>query len=406
MRKIFKNKYIFSGSILVILTGMVFGSYFLGFRRGTEKPKEIKIDEVKNLNKGNKDAVDFNLFWETWQTIKEKYVDASKIDNQKLVYGAISGMVSALGDPHTLFFSPDEAKEFGEEISGEFSGIGIEIGTRDDQLVVIAPLKGTPAYKAGIKAGDKILKIGDKDTIGINQDEAVKLIRGPKGTKITLLIGRNDEKGKEFTIVRDTIQIPTLDWEMKGDVAYIRLYNFYEKAPSLFYKAAIGALMKNPKGIVLDLRDNPGGFLDAGINISGWFLPKGKLIVKEEFASGEPTTFTNTIDGYLKDIPLVILVNQGSASASEIMAGALRDNRGIKLIGEKTFGKGTVQELVDLSENAEVKITIAHWVMPNGGKIEKDGLAPDYEVKITDEDVQKGKDPQLDKALEIIKTMQ
>ncbi len=405
MKRLFKDKRVFLVVISVFIIIFGVSGYFLGLHKGLAAPKEVRVSEFKNINDGNDDAVDFGLFWETWKTVKDKFVDSSKADSKKLLYGAISGMVSAFGDPHTTFFSPEEAKDFGEEISGEFSGVGMELGVRDEQITVIAPLKGTPAYRAGVKSGDKILEIDGKNTTGMNQDEAIKLIRGPKNTKVILTIARTGEtEPKVFSIIRDTIQIPTLDWEMKeGNIAYVRLYNFYEKAPMAFYQAAIQILIDKPKGIVLDLRNNPGGFLDAGINIAGWFLPKGKIIVKEQFASGDPQISTSSADGYIKDIPLVILVNQGSASASEIVAGALRDNRGVKLVGERTFGKGTVQELVDLSSGAQVKVTIAHWVMPNGGILGTEGLAPDYEVKMTEEDFKNNRDPQLEKALEVVR---
>ena len=427
-----KNRYFVIGILIIAAVAIAGGGFYFGYKKGTEKPQTVIIRGVANLEEGNIEAVDFSLFWDVWRTLKEKYVGADKISNQDLVYGAISGLFESLKDPNSVFFPPTDAKKFNEDISGEFSGIGAEIGIRNDQLVIIAPLKNTPADRAGLKAIDKILKINDTISINLSVDEAVKLIRGEKGTTVILNILRNGwEKPKDISIIRDTIQVPTLDWEMLAlpssraqaegseaegkDIAYIHLYNFYEKAPFLFYQAineiifsAIGGSAsggKNPKGIVLDLRNNPGGYLEASVNLASWFLKSGEIVVKEEFRSGKPQIFKAQGNGFLKEMPIVILINEGSASASEILAGALRDNRGIKLIGKKSFGKGTVQELQTLKNGAMAKITIAHWIMPKGQLIDKNGLDPDYEVNLTEEDIKAGKDPQLEKAMEVLKSL-
>lgn len=410
MFKFFGNRYFIIGILIVSVTALVGGSFYFGYQQGIKKPQTVIIRGVANLEEGNLEAVDFSLFWDVWRTLKEKYVEADKIDNQDLVYGAISGLFGALKDPNSVFFPPIDAKKFNEDISGEFSGIGAEIGIRNEQLVIIAPLKNTPAERAGLKAVDKILKINDTITAGLSVDEAVKLIRGEKGTTVILNILRNGwEKSKDISIVRDTIQIPTIDWEMlssseaeEKNIAYIHLYNFYEKAPFLFYQAVTEMIFKNPKGIVLDLRNNPGGYLEASVNLAGWFLKPGETVVKEEFRSDEPQIFKAHGNGFFKETPIVILINEGSASASEILAGALRDNRGIKLVGKKSFGKGTVQELEMLKNGSMAKITVAHWIMPGGQLIEKNGLNPDYEVDLTEEDIKAGRDPQLEKAMEIL----
>jgi len=402
---IIKNKWA-RAIIATIIVGIIAAeAFYVGYNKGVENPKTVLIRGVTNLEKGQPENVDFNLFWQAWQILKDKYVDAGKIENQKLVYGAISGLFASLKDPNTVFMPPSDAKKFSEEISGEFSGVGMEIGIRNEQLVVIAPLKDTPAERAGIKAGDKILKIDDKISIDMPVDEAVKIIRGPKNSTVILTIQRNGwSEPKEFSIVRDTIQIPTLDFEMKEDgIAYFHLYNFYENAPFLFYQAAVKAAMQNPKGIVLDLRNNPGGYLEAAVNLSGWFLEPGDLVVSEEFGDGKKEKFKANNSGFFKDFPIVVLINEGSASASEILAGALRDNREIKLIGKKSFGKGTVQELEYLRDGSTIKVTIAHWLMPHGGLIEKNGIIPDYEVNLTEDDIKNDRDPQLEKAIEILK---
>jgi len=404
MNKIFKSRFFAIGVLVVVIIALVAGAFYFGYQQGMKNPQTVIIRGVANLEEGKIEAVDFGLFWDAWRVIKDKYVESEKIDNQDFVYGAISGLLGSLKDPNSVFFPPSDAKKFNEDISGEFSGIGAEIGIKNDQLVIIAPLKDTPAERAGLRAEDKILKIGETSTVGLIVDEAVKLIRGERGTTVVLTILRNGwEKPEEISIIRDVIQVPTIDWKMlEGNIAYIHLYNFYEKAPFLFYQTAVEIIFKNPNGLILDLRDNPGGYLEAAVNLAGWFLKPGETVVSEEFRSGEKQIFKSHGTGLFKDIPIVILINEGSASASEILAGAIRDNLKVKLIGKKSFGKGTVQELASLKDNSLIKITIAHWRLPAGQLIEKNGLNPDYEVNLTDEDIKAGKDPQLDKAIEVL----
>lgn len=390
------------GALAAIL--LVGGALYAGFRLGQQDPKVITVKNITNVDDPEVKA-DFGLFWQVWDKLREQHIDGDKVSEKDLVYGAVAGLVEALGDPHTVFFPPEDAKKFEEDVSGSFGGIGAEIGVKDDQLVVISPLKDSPAENAGLLPKDKIIKINDEFTGDINVSDAVKKIRGEIGTTVVLTILRNGwEEPKDFSIIRDEIRVPTVDWEIKeGDVLHLQLYAFNENAPTAFYKAIVGASLKGANGIVLDLRNNPGGYLEVAVNIAGWFLPRGSLVAIEEFRSGERLEFKASGNEALKDIPMVILVNGGSASASEILAGALKDLRNIQLIGEKTFGKGTVQELQTLKDRSSLKITIARWLTPKGYAIEKDGLAPDYEVKLTPEDVKVDKDPQLDKAIEILK---
>ncbi len=406
MTKFFKNQYFIISVSLAVIIALMGGSFYFGYQEGIKKPQVVIIRGVTNLNEGKPEAIDFSLFWDAWQVIKDKYVTADKIDNQDLLYGAVSGLVNALKDQNSVFMPPADAQKFNEDISGEFSGIGAEIGIKEEQLVIIAPLKDTPAERVGLKANDKILKVNDTITAGLNVDEAAKLIRGKKGTTVVLTISRNGwDNSKEISIIRDVIQIPTMDWQMIDDgIAHIQLYNFYETAPLLFYQMAIEMVAENPKGVVLDLRDDPGGYLEVAVNLASWFLKSGQTVVTEEFSSGEKQTFKSSGNGFFKDMPMVVLINEGSASASEILAGALRDNRAIKLIGKKSFGKGTVQELETLKDGSVIKITIAHWLLPNGQLIEKNGLTPDYEVDLNDDDIEAGRDPQLDKAVEVLKS--
>mgnify|MGYP001591645047 CR=1 FL=1 len=352
--------------------------------------------------------VDLSLFWETYSLLQEKFVDSGKIDIQKIIEGAISGMVESLEDPHTVFLTPDDTKKFLEEVSGRFEGVGMEIGKRKGELQVIAPLEGTPAQRAGLRAGDKILKIDDKIADGLSVDEAVGLIRGPKGTEVTLIVFREGwVKEKEFKILRAVIDIPSLKWELiDGDIAHLQLYNFSEKAGFDFYKAAIEILGSGTKKIILDLRNNPGGYLEVAQEISGWFLEEGQVVAIEDFGGKKDQEFYKAQgNSKLLQYPIVVLMNQGSASGSEILAGALRDNRQIKLIGEKSYGKGSIQELEKLKKGYSLKITIAHWLTPKGDLISEKGLEPDIKVEITEEDYEKELDPQLDKAIEIIKSL-
>lgn len=390
--------------VLAISAGLTAGGFYFGYQKGQEKPKQIVVQGITDTESQEKN-IDFNLFWEAWRLLKDKEVNSDKITNQDLLYGAISGIFGAFKDQNNIFLPPSEVEKFKQDISGEFSGIGAEIGIKKDQLVIIAPLKDSPAEASGLRANDKIFKIDKTDTFGLTVDEAVKLIRGEKGTTVVLTVLRNGwETTKEFSIVREIIQIPTLDSKMEGDLAYIHLYNFYEKAPYVFYQTAIKIALQNPKGMVLDLRNNPGGYLDASVNLAGWFLEPGQTVVSEEYGDKTKDVFKARGNGLFKNLPIVILINQGSASASEILAGALRDIRGVKLIGQKSFGKGTVQEINTLSDGSLAKITVANWIMPKGGVIEKNGLTPDYTVDLTDDDIKNNRDPQLDKAMEILRS--
>jgi len=386
---------------------LVFGAFGAGFYFGKSLISPSPPEGVINTEIGKPEGVDFSLFWEAWNTLEKNFVDRDKIDYREMLYGAIKGLAGSLEDPYTVFMPPEDAKVFKEDVSGEFQGVGIEMGMRNGQLTVIAPLEGTPADRAGFKAGDKIIKVDGQDTQGITIDEAVKLIRGPRGTEVTLTVLREGwSEVKDFTIVRDVIEIPVLTWEMKDpNIAYIKLYHFSSTASSAFSKAALEILNSKAEKIVLDLRNNPGGYLEVAQDIAGWFLEKEDVVTVEDFGGKqEAEVYKAKGNEKLLSYPTVVLINQGSASASEILAGALRDNRGIKLVGEKSFGKGSVQELEELSEGS-LKITIAKWLTPNGALIAEKGLEPDVKVEMTEEDIEAGRDPQLDKAIEILKTL-
>lgn len=392
--------------LVPILVVAIVASFAAGLYVGKSSKSSVEnINLAKNQELGKPEAVDFSLFWDVWNKVENEYVEQSKLDAKKMVYGAISGMLRALDDPYTLFLPPEESKKFQDDMRGDFEGIGAEIGLRKDVLTIIAPIEGTPAQKAGLQPQDMVLKINDAPTDNLNLDEAVNLIRGPKGTTVRLLVMRDGWKEpKEIEIVRDKINIPVLKLEFKNsDIAYIRLYQFTENSPDEFDKAAKQVLKSNAKGVILDLRNNPGGYLEAAVNIAGWFLKSGNVVAIEDFGNGQKTEYRSKGNGSLGDRPIIVLVNQGSASASEILAGALRDDKKSKLVGQKTFGKGSVQQLDNLANGASLKITIAKWLTPSGQSIMNEGLEPDIKVEITDDDASNGRDPQLDKALEMLK---
>lgn len=358
------------------------------------------------------EQVDFSLFWDAYNKLHEKYVGKEGIEDQKLIYGAIAGMAKSLGDPYTEFFEPSQAKMFAQDLSGSFEGIGVEISIRKDQLTVVAPLKGSPGERAGLKAGDVIVQIDGKSAADMSIDEAVRLIRGKRGTQVTLGVYRESwGDSREIAITRETIKINAIEWELKeGNVAYISMHQFDQQLPADFARIAMEIMQSPAQKIVLDLRNNPGGYLEVCQQIAGWFLESGQVVTIEDFGkNADPVTYRAQGNGQFARYPMVILMNGGSASASEILAGALRDNRGVKLVGEKSFGKGSVQEVVDLQDGASfMKVTVAKWLTPKGNSIAEVGLAPDIAVENNDSpDGEKPEeDAQLQKALEIIKTLQ
>ncbi len=397
-----KPIFLWSTTVLVAVLA-IGGSLYVGYRLGQQDPHVVTVKNITNVDDPEVKA-DFGLFWQVWEKLKEYHIDGDKAQDKDLVRGAVTGLVSSLKDPYTVFFPPVEAKKFEEDVRGSFGGIGAEIGVRDEQLMIIAPLKDSPAEKTGLLAKDKILAIDGTQTFGLGVNEAVSKIRGEIGTKVTLSILRNGwTKPRDFIVMRDEIKVPTLDWGVKDGLLHVKFYAFNQNAPALFYRAIVEGSEAGAKGMVLDMRNNPGGYLDIAVYLAGWFLPNGATVVTEDFRSGQDGVFTADGNAALKNFPVVVLVNGGSASASEILAGALRDVRGIKLVGEKTFGKGTVQEVQDLKDGSTLKITIAKWLTPSGATIEKNGLVPDFEVKLTEENVKNGQDPQLDKAFEVLR---
>lgn len=354
--------------------------------------------------------VDMSEFWRVWNILDEKFVAGTtteQLSAEEKIEGAINGLVRSYGDPYTIFLPPSDASMFEEDISGNFSGVGMEVGMRDSVVTVISPLPETPAYRAGVLAGDVIVKIDGKQTDGMGIDEAVRMIRGEKGTEVVLTIYRGGEtEFKEITIIRDTIAIPTVETREEGDVFIITLYSFNALADMKIQEALRSYVVSGKDKLVLDLRGNPGGFLQSAINIASYFVPAGKPVVRENFGDEQEEEVYRSAGKTLREYApkeMVVLVDGGSASASEILAGALHEHGIATLMGEQTFGKGSVQELVDLPSGSSLKVTIARWFTPNGVSISNGGLTPDIIIKRTAEQRLNEEDPQLDAALRLLR---
>ena len=326
------------------------------------------------------------------------------LDPQKALEGAKAGLVAAGGDPYTVFMNADATKALSDDLNGKLSGIGAQIGIKNNYLTVIAPIAGSPAEKAGLKAGDIIATINGEDTSGMSTDTAVSKIRGKAGTQVTLKIVRSGTDPQTITITRADLTIPSVTWSMKtATVGYIQISVFGSDTSQLITQAATELKAKGATKIILDLRNNGGGYLDAGVTVASQFVPEGKLVVEERTGGVSKDKMTAQSGGLLLGMPTVVLINGGSASASEIVSGALHDNGVATLVGEKSFGKGSVQEMKPLPGGAQLKVTIAHWYTPKGVNINKEGITPDVTVKLTTDDYNAGRDPQLDKALQILK---
>ncbi len=387
---------------LLLLSGV----FFLGAYAGYSRIPEIeKVLNLTNKNPQTETLADFSPFWKVWNVLSDKSIYSKKVTDQSRVWGAAEGLASSLGDPYTVFFPPEENKLFQEEIGGSFSGIGAEIGIKDKVLTVISPLKNSPAAKFGLKSGDKIVKIDKVSTSDMTVDKAISLIRGPKGSSVILTIFRAGEKEtREITITRDDIATPTIETETKGDIFVIKFYTFSANSVNLFKNALVEFTNSKSHKLIIDLRGNPGGYLDAAIDIGSWFIDDGKVIVSEEFGDGrKPNIYRSHGPRIFNDnLSFIVLVDGGSASASEILAGALQEHKIATLVGEQTFGKGSVQELVKITDDTSLKVTIANWLTPNGKSISLKGLEPDVVVPYTLKDFEAKKDPQMEKALEIL----
>lgn len=356
------------------------------------------------------DDADLTEFWRVWNLLEEKFIAASttaSLTPEQKVHGAIEGLVNSYGDPYTVFFPPVESEAFAEEIGGNFSGIGMEVGLRGEVITVISPLPDTPAERAGIVAGDVIVRIDGESTEGLQIDEAVSRIRGEKGTTVTLSVFREGESEfKEFVVVRDTITVPTIETIDEGDVFVIQLYSFNALAEAKMQEALREYIKSGAEKLVIDLRGNPGGYLQSAVAIAGYFLPTGKIVVRESFREGGEEKVYRSVGRAIKEFTpkdVVVLIDNGSASASEILAGALKEHGVATVIGVDSFGKGSVQELVELSDGSSVKITVARWLTPNGLSISDGGLKPNIRITRTPQQRLEEVDPQLEAALKFLR---
>lgn len=397
----------FLGIGLAIL--LATATFFSGLHIGADTKQEANIFSFFNKETQADNTVDLTEFWRVWNTLNEKFVMSSStvpLTNEEKVRGAIAGLVKVYGDPYTIYLPPEDSAMFEEDISGNFSGVGMEVGIRDSVITVIAPLPESPAEKAGLMAGDKLIKINETTTEDMSVDEAVRIIRGEKGTEVSFTVYREgEEEFLDIKVVRDTITIPTSKTEVRDDVFVITLYSFNAISEMEMQKALREFVRSGKRKLILDLRGNPGGYLQSAVSIASYFLPSGKTIVRESFGEGmEEEVYRSSGRELGKFAPekFVILVDGGSASASEILAGALKEHGVATLIGAQTFGKGSVQELVNFDEGSSLKVTVARWLTPNGTSISEGGLTPDIVVERTVEEREEEKDPQMDAALEFL----
>lgn len=393
----------FLGLLVVFI--VIGGSFRLGYVSG-ERGYTFNSRNFTIVNKGDAPAeIDYNLLWQAIKIVQDKYIDAGNIDPQKVLYGAIQGAVSAAGDEYTQFFDPEALTSFRTELQGSFSGIGAEVGVRDGAIIIVAPLDESPAQKAGVLAQDYIVRINGEATDGMSVDEAVSKIRGEEGTEVTLTLFRQgNSETFDVKITRQKIELKSvkLDYKESGGmrIAVITMSRFGDDTKELFDAAVADINRANPAGVIVDLRNNPGGYLDTSVEIASDWLEKETLVVKEEHSEKDVITYNSDGTNRLGKFKTIVLLNGGSASASEILAGALKDNGKALLLGEKSFGKGSVQELVPLGTDMAIKVTIAKWITPGGKNLNHDGLEPDIPVDLTIEDIQAGRDPQLDRAVE------
>lgn len=405
-----KSLFLSIGFISILL------SFGLGFFAGTVKDLhqsllneqgQVEISKVIDLySKSRSSEVNFDQFWKVWDMIKKNYVH-QPVDELKLFYGALQGLVAGLEDPYSVYFPPPKAQEFIRDLSGEFEGIGAEIGKKDNLLTIISPLPESPAERAGIKPGDKIYAIDDEDAITLSVEEAVKKIRGPHGTEVKLTISSNGpEESRDVKIKRDKILVPTITWEKKdAGISYLRISYFNEDTTAQFRKAVNEILALSPKGLILDMRSNPGGYLDTSVMVASEWIKEG-VIVRERFHDKTVKEYTSLGTHRLAGVPTVVLVDEGTASGSEIVAGALQDYDLARLVGQKTFGKGSVQNLEPLPDGSALKLTIANWFTPKDRAIDKEGITPDIVMEkmfAEDKKAPKGfRDLGIEKAMEIL----
>ena len=397
--------------VLILMSASFWGGLYLAGKNQAlgdfSRKQALYVGNIINQRAAPPDAavgkdIDFFLFWEVWDKLKQSYVNSEELTDKKLFYGALRGLASAAGDPYTVFMDPKIYQEFEQDLTGTFEGIGAEIGIKNNILTVIAPLPDMPAEKAGIKAGDKIVTINGESTANLSVDEAVSRIRGPKGTAVKLEIFRSGaEKAEEISVIRDKIVVKSVRAEEKEGVYVVRISSFNDDTLASFNEAVRKIIVSQPAGVILDLRNNPGGYLETAVDVASEWIEDG-VVVSEQYGAERKDEHLARGRARLKDFRTVVLVNQGSASASEIVAGALKDYEKAEIVGQQTFGKGSVQTLDELSDGSSLKVTVAKWLTPSGLSINEEGIAPDVLVDLNQEDYNADRDPQLAKALDII----
>lgn len=402
-----RKSYLALGLALILAAG----SFFSGLHIGSISQGGIN-GRLSTLLAGDAQPdpkADLSEFWRVWDLLDEKFATASgteMLTPEQKMEGAVEGLVKAYGDPYTTYFPPKDAEAFNEDISGNFSGVGMEVGMRNEMLTIIAPLSGTPAEKAGLLAGDILVAINGSSTNDMGVDEAVRLIRGPEGSVVELSIVRQgDLEPRKYSVTRAQIEIPTVKTEKRGDAFIVTLYSFNALAETKMQQALKEYTQSGAKKLVLDLRGNPGGYLQGAVAIASYFMPAGKVVLRESFGDEREEEIYRSYGRAVKqfsDKEIVVLIDGGSASASEILAGALQEQGYATLIGQPSFGKGSVQELVELPTGSSLKVTIARWLTPNGRSISNGGLTPDIVVDRTIEDREKNRDPQLEAALQVL----
>lgn len=386
----FSLRFIVIGFVSILVLA---GVFYSGTQFGNGS-WQLSIMKPVTANKNLPNRLDYSGVNEVYQALVRKF--DGKLDETALINGMKKGLVEAAGDPYTTFLDGEEAKAFNEQLNGSFSGIGAELGKEGSEIVIIAPIAGFPAEKAGLRAKDVIVAIDDQDATGLSVDEAVKRIRGEKGTSVKLTVVRGGTEKLDFTIVRDTITIPSVEYKiLDGNIGYIKISRFAEDTSSLVTAAANEFKAKNVKGVIVDMRNNPGGYLNAAVDVSSIWLKNGQTILEEKRDGKVVQSFKAQGDGVLVGVPTVVLINEGSASASEITAGALKDNNAATVMGVTSFGKGSVQEFSSITGGGVLKVTVARWYTPAGKNIDKEGIEPSVKVELTDADAKAGNDTQL-----------
>ncbi len=387
---------------VIFISILLFGlGFYIGKQRNNDPFRSVAYYD-SSYEEVDEDRIDFNLYWEVWDNVKSSYVDKNMLKDKDLFYGSLKGLAESTGDPYTMFMDPAETKEFSDDMAGVFEGIGAEVGIRNDITTVVAPLDGTPAQQAGLMSGDKIYAVDGEPTIGLSINEVVRKIRGPKGTIVTLTIIRGNDKPFDVEITRGVIVVSSVSTEMiANDIFLLRISNFNDDTQFLFNQAVDEILDLQPRGIILDLRNNPGGYLDTAISIASEWIEEG-MIVAEQLNNNRRNEYPAKGPARLKNFETIVLINGGSASASEILAGALRDYGKASLVGQTTFGKGSVQSLKPLSDGSVLKVTVSKWLTPAGDYIDIKGIEPNIEVELTIDDINDDLDPQLDEAVRLL----